>query len=60
MGRVGEGYGDSHYVTVCAFHVVALALETPRGVSRLKLVQIWHEAVSVHSHPNLHSQHFYQ
>ena len=53
---MGEGYGDSNNVTVRAFHVVVLALETPRGVGRLILVRICHEEPSVHSSkPPFHS-----
>ena len=53
---MGEGYGDSNYVTVRAFHVVVLALETPRGVGRLNQVRICHEEPSVHSsEPPFHS-----
>ena len=55
---MGEGYGDSNNVTVRAFHVVVLALETPSPsvVIRLKQVRICHEEPSVHSsEPPFHS-----
>ena len=42
-----EGCGEAIYVTVRAFHVVVLALETPRGVVRLNQVRICHEEPSV-------------